>query len=68
MTVITDEEILQVLWSDPAIGFRRVYDRYGGPLLRIILRFVSSQEIAVEILHGVFVELLKQNFREFKGA
>lgn len=68
MNLHSDEEMLRIMKTDRELGFRRIYDRYGGPLLRFIVRFVGSQQIAVEILHDIFVELLEQNFRELKDG
>lgn len=59
-----DDEILRDLRTDPEAAFRRLYDRYAGPLLRFLFRFTGSQEAAEELLHDLFIELLKGSFQD----
>jgi RNA polymerase sigma factor (sigma-70 family) len=61
-----DEIILGRLASDPEAAFRLLYDRYSGPLLRFLYRFMASQARSEEILHDVFLEILKINAGDFQ--
>jgi RNA polymerase sigma factor (sigma-70 family) len=58
----TDEEILKSWKKKPEEGFRLLYDRYAGSLLRFVYRFTGNQEQAEEILQDVFTEVLKADF------
>ncbi|HEX7675005.1 MAG TPA: sigma-70 family RNA polymerase sigma factor [Bdellovibrio sp.] len=58
----SDEEIIKIWKKDPHEGFRLIYDRYAGSLLRFVYRFTGNQEQAEEILQDVFTEVLKSNF------
>ncbi|MNJ96717.1 ECF RNA polymerase sigma factor SigW [compost metagenome] len=58
----SDEEILKSWKEDPHEGFRLLYDRYAGSLLRFVYRFTGNQEQAEEILQDIFTEVLKAQF------
>jgi RNA polymerase sigma-70 factor (ECF subfamily) len=63
--MVTDEEILRSWERNSQEGFRLLYDRYAGVLLRYIYRFTGNQEQAEEILQDVFTEVLKTDFANF---
>ena len=48
-------------------AFRSLYDRYSSPLLRFIYRFTSNQQIAEEILHDIFLQLLNDKYNASEG-
>lgn len=54
--------------KNPEHGFRAVFDRYSGPLLRFLYRFTANTEAAEEILQDLFFELLKGSYRPQEGA
>ena len=58
----SDDEILKTWRRDPDAGFRLLYQRYAGSLLRYVYRFMGNQEQAEEILHDVFTQILKEDF------
>ncbi len=60
---ITDEQLVQRLREDPAQGFSDIYRRYSGPIFRLISRFTQERSTAEEILHDVFLELWKNEFK-----
>ncbi len=47
---------------DAAAVFRRVYDRYSGPLFRFLYRFTGDSQAAEEIVHDIFVQLLSGKY------
>lgn len=48
-------------------AFRSLYDRYSSPLFRFIYRFTLNQQIAEEILHDIFLQLLNDKYRASEG-
>ena len=64
----SDEQLLELLRYNREIAFKALYDRYAGVLLRFAYRFCGSQEVAEEILHDVFTELLKGSYRQLPGG
>lgn len=54
--------------ENPAVHFRRVYDRYAGPLFRFLYRFTGNDQASEEILHDIFVELLNGRFQSVSGG
>lgn len=48
-------------------AFRSLYDRYSSPLFRFIYRFTSNQQIAEEILHDIFIQLLNDKYNASEG-
>lgn len=60
----SDEQLVADLKSNSK-AFRVLYDRHSGVLLRFIFRFTGNQQVAEEVLHDVFLELLNGNFDEF---
>lgn len=60
----TDESLWAEFRKDPTSGFEPLYRRFAGPLLRFTYRFCGSREVAEEILHDVFAELLRGSYRE----
>jgi RNA polymerase sigma-70 factor (ECF subfamily) len=65
----SDEQLIEKLRSPEAgVACRALYDRYSGPLLRFLYRFTGNQEGAEEILHDIFLELVKGNFRDFSDG
>jgi RNA polymerase sigma-70 factor (ECF subfamily) len=61
---ISDEQLIKNLSANPELGFRQLYDRYSGPLMRFLYRFTASQQVAEEILHDLFTEILKGSFED----
>lgn len=62
MMLLSDEDILKTWTRDPQEGFRLIYERYSGVLLRFVFRFTGNQEQAEEILQDLFTEVLKADF------
>lgn len=48
-------------------AFRGLYDRYSSSLFRFIYRFTSNQQIAEEILHDIFIQLLNDKYDPSEG-
>lgn len=58
-----DEDLFKRWQKDPGGTFPLVYDRFASVLLRYIYRFTGQRQIAEEILHDTFLELLKDTYR-----
>lgn len=58
-----DEDLFKRWQLDPSGTFPLIYDRYASVLFRYIYRFSGQRQIAEEILHDVFVEILKDTYR-----
>ena len=56
----SDLELLQDLDRNRERAFRALYVRYASVLLRFVYRFCPNQEQAEEIIHDIFLELLKE--------
>jgi RNA polymerase sigma factor (sigma-70 family) len=65
MSELSDEQLVARLPRDPEIAFRQLYQRYSSVLLRFIYRFTGNQQLAEEILHDIFLELLNGRHAEF---
>ncbi len=48
-------------------AFRTLYDRYSSSLFRFIYRFTLNRQIAEEILHDTFIQLLKNKYNHSEG-
>jgi RNA polymerase sigma factor (sigma-70 family) len=48
-------------------AFRSLYDRYSSPLFRFIYRFTLNQQVAEEILHDIFLQLLNDKYNASEG-
>jgi len=64
MTHLADEQLVARLKSEPEAAFRLLYDRHSSLLFRFIFRFTGNSEVAEEVLHDTFLELLKGNFTD----
>ncbi len=53
--------------SKKETAFRTLYDRYSSPLFRFIYRFTLNQQIAEEILHDIFIQLLNDKYNSSEG-
>jgi RNA polymerase sigma factor (sigma-70 family) len=58
----TDEDLYAQLLIAPNKAFQQLYDRHSGPLFRFIYRFTVNKELAEEILHDIFTQLLSGKF------
>jgi RNA polymerase sigma factor (sigma-70 family) len=54
--------------EDPEGHLRMVYERYSGILFRFLYRFTENRQVAEEILHDLFLELVKGRFRPLDGG
>jgi RNA polymerase sigma-70 factor, ECF subfamily len=54
--------------SEPQPSFRDLYERHSGPLFRFLIRFTENPEAAEELLHDIFVELLRGSYRPEPGS
>jgi RNA polymerase sigma factor (sigma-70 family) len=52
-----DKELEQNFATQPEKYFQLVYDRYSGPLFRLLYRFTMNSESSEEILQDLFIEL-----------
>ncbi|MBK9322704.1 MAG: RNA polymerase sigma factor [Bdellovibrionaceae bacterium] len=48
-------------------AFRTLYDRYSSSLFRFIYRFTLNQQIAEELLHDIFIQLLDDKYNHSEG-
>ncbi len=48
-------------------AFRCLYDRYSSSLFRFIYRFTLNRQIAEEILHDIFIQLLNDKYSQPEG-
>lgn len=53
--------------SKKEVAFRSLYDRYSSSLFRFIYRFTSNQQVAEEILHDIFIQLLSDKYNPSEG-
>lgn len=60
----SDEELYLQLKSErkKEFAFRSLYDRHSGPLFRFIYRFTVNQQVAEEILHDIFIQVLNEKY------
>ena len=63
MTQLSDEDLSSQLSVAQSFAFEVLYDRHSGPLFRFIYRFTVNKELAEEILHDIFTQLLSGKFR-----
>lgn len=62
--VIQEELLIAMLRNKEQQGMNILYDNYSGALFNIILRRVSSEESAQDILQEVFIKIWK-NFHQY---
>ena len=48
-------------------AFRILYDRYSSSLFRFIYRFTLNKQVAEEILHDIFIQLLSDKYNASEG-
>jgi|GEM_PF-3197601 len=63
MSDLSDEELFNKFKTNPHGELHKVYQRYSGPLFRLVYRFTGNREGTEEILHDVFTELLAGKFQ-----
>lgn len=69
MKGMSDVELYLQLRNGSEDACRTLYERYAGKLYGFIYRFTANQELAEEILHDIFAELLAGKMRiEGEGA
>jgi RNA polymerase sigma factor (sigma-70 family) len=59
----SDEDLFRELQREQEGPFRALYKRHSRPLFRFIYRFTADAQVAEEILHDVFIELLSSRDR-----
>lgn len=58
--MLSDEALLERLGHGDLGAFDRLYERYEGPLFAFILRMLSNRADAEEVLHDVFLALVRE--------
>ncbi len=53
--------------SKKEVAFRTLYDRYSSSLFRFIYRFTLNRQVAEEILHDTFIQLLNDKYNHSEG-
>jgi len=59
----SDEKLYLQILDQQGSAFKVLYDRYAGPLFRFIYRFTVNKEVAEEILHEVFLQLISGTYK-----
>lgn len=52
---LSDQELMQLCQTQPAVGIAALYDRYGRLVFSVALRVLGDRELAEEITQDVFV-------------
>jgi RNA polymerase sigma-70 factor (ECF subfamily) len=67
--MLSDNELyLQIkINSKKEAAFRTLYERYSNSLFRFIYRFTLNRQVAEEILHDIFIQLLNDNYNQSEG-
>ncbi|MDE3182412.1 MAG: sigma-70 family RNA polymerase sigma factor [Bacteroidota bacterium] len=63
----SEEELVQLLQSGDQSAFEYLYDHYSGALNTVILKLISDQQLAEDILQEAFVKIWN-NFSTYESS
>ncbi|MCW3090834.1 MAG: polymerase subunit sigma-70 [Ferruginibacter sp.] len=60
ISILTDQELLQLLREDNRLAYAEIYDRYKGLLFIHAYKRLNNQEEAEDVIHDLFAVLWKK--------
>ncbi len=63
-----DKELEEAFVKAPEKYLQAVYDRYSSSLFRFLYRFTANNQSSEEIMHDIFLELLKERFKSSENG